>query len=946
MGYTLADPGRRACTLPEFAMDSNTTGRSRSTVPPGAPGQGAPEGEVPLSVYARRELFRRVGEVLWRFRRRVAVALVLLVVAKLFAVLVPVALKRIVDSLEAGNEALVLPVFLLLAYTLLRFLSGLFTELRDIVFARVTQTAVADFTVRLFAHLHSLGVRQLGGRQTGVFSRDVQRGTAGIGFLLGTALFTVLPTIIEITSVVIILMSAYHLGFASIVFATFVIYGAFTVIYTERRVFYQRQLNDLDSAANGYLVDSLMNHTAVKLHAAEAAESLRLRGMFTRWIEVGIDNQKALSTLHIGQSGVIAFGVGAVMLLAGQEVVQGNMAVGDLILVNAYIIQICLPLNSLGLMFRQAREALINAERMAELLRLPPENQGESELPPVTLQQGAITFENVEFSYEPGRKILRGISLDVAPQATVAIVGSSGSGKSTIARLLLRMYDVDAGRILIDGQDLRTVSHESLRRAIGVVPQDSMLFNNTIAYNIAYGRPGASSSEVIEAAKAARIHDLIESLPAQYETMVGERGVKLSGGERQRIAIARAILKNPPLLIFDEATSALDSHTERAIQEELDRLAQGRTTVIIAHRLSTVVDADQIIVMEQGRIIERGTHKELLRSEGRYAQMWKLQREEKELEDMERQLRAQPINLIALLGGMIDALRAEAEARGITFYTAIDEGTIRVTGDPGMLLHVLLDLCKHALALTPEEGRLELRLELRGDLAGVRITDGRQPPEHISEPVIEDTASALVAAQSDGGLPMPKVIDPMRMGALLERMGGRLDVEHVDDGPAMSYIVWLPLRAVAPLENPGRMVFDPAQLRLDGVVIAVADDREEARRLVGEVLEDQGATVHRYESGTALLDALKAESKWPDLLVCDLALGDPDGYQVIEDIRRMEVRRGRRLGQQMPAIALSGYGEKRNRLRALMAGFQIHITKPVDARELLASVAAVIRRRS
>ena len=931
-------------------MDSNTTGRSRPSVSPGAAGSGSAEGEVSLSVYARRELFRRVGEVLWRFRRRVAVALVLLIVAKLFAVLVPVALKRIVDALEAGNEALVLPVFLLLAYTLLRFLSGLFTELRDIVFARVTQTAVADFTVRLFGHLHSLGVRHLGGRQTGVFSRDVQRGTAGIGFLLGTALFTVLPTIIEITSVVIILMSAYRLGFAGIVFATFLIYGAFTVIYTERRVFYQRQLNDLDSAANGYLVDSLMNHTAVKLHAAEAAESSRLRGMFTRWIEVGIDNQKALSTLHVGQSGVIAFGVGAVMLLAGQEVVAGNMAVGDLILVNAYIIQICLPLNSLGLMFRQAREALINAERMAELLRLPPENADAPDLPPIALRQGAITFEDVQFSYEPGRQILRGVSFDVAPQATVAVVGSSGSGKSTIARLLLRMYDVDAGRILIDGQDLRAVSHDSLRRAIGVVPQDSMLFNNTIAYNIAYGRPGASPAEIIDAAKAARIHDLIESLPAQYETMVGERGVKLSGGERQRIAIARAILKNPPLLIFDEATSALDSHTERAIQEELDRLAQGRTTVIIAHRLSTVVDADLIIVMEQGRIIERGTHQQLLRAEGRYAQMWKLQREEKELEEMERQLRAQPINLVALLGGMIDALRGEAEARSITFYTAIDEGDIRVTGDPGMLQHVLLDLCKHALALTPDGGRLELRLAMRGDLAGVRITDGRHPEQLSSgsEPVIEDATSTLMAAaQSESRLPLPKIIDPMRMEALLERMGGHLDVEHVDEGPAMSYVVWLPLRAVAPLETSGRVVFDPTQLRLEGVVVAVADDREEARRLVGEVLEDQGATVLRYDSGTALLEALSPdEAKWPDLLVCDLALGDPDGYQVIEEIRRMEVRRGRRLGQQMPAIALSGYGEKRNRLRALMAGFQIHITKPVDARELLASVAAVIRRRT
>src|SRR5690606_25289509 len=375
-----------------------------------------------------------------------------------------------------------------------------------------------------------------------------------------------------------------------------------TVVYTERRVFYQRQLNDIDSAANGYLVDSLMNYSSVKLHAAEAAESTRLHDMLLRWIDVGILNQKALSTLHVGQSGIIAIGVASVMLLAGQEVVQGNMAVGDLVLVNAYIIQICLPLNSLGLMFRQAREALMK------------------------------------------------VSFEVPPGATVAVVGGGGSGKSTLARLLLRLYDVDDGRILIDGQDLREIDHASLRRAIGVVPQDAMLFNNTIAYNIGYGRAGASPAEIIDAARAARIHDLIQSLPAQYETMVGERGVKLSGGERQRIAIARAILKNPPLLIFDEATSALDSHTEKAIQEELERLAQGRTTLIIAHRLSTIVDADLILVMEQGSIIERGSHAELMKQNGRYAQMWNLQRQENELQERELRLASLPVNLVALLG--------------------------------------------------------------------------------------------------------------------------------------------------------------------------------------------------------------------------------------------------------------------------------------------------------
>lgn len=907
--------------------------------------------EPSLSAFARRELLRRVGEVLWRFRRRVGIALLLLVLAKAFAVLVPVALKRIVDVLGAQNEALALPVFLLLGYALLRFLSGLFTELRDVVFARVTQTAVADFTVRMFDHLHSLEVQHLGSRQTGVFSRDVQRGTTGVGFLLGTALFTVLPTVIEIVSVVVILMSAYHSGFAGIVLVTFLAYGIFTVLYTERRVYFQRQLNDLDSAANGFLVDSLMNHSAVKLHAAGAAESSRLRAMLDRWIDVGLDNQRTLSILHTGQSGIIAFGVAAVMLLAGQEVVDGRMAVGDLVLVNAYVIQICLPLNALGLMFRQAREALINAERMAELLRLPSEAPAGEGQPPLQLRSGAVEFECVDFAYETGRQILHEVSFRIPPGATVAVVGGSGSGKSTLARLLLRLYEVSGGRIVIDGQDIRSVSHSSLRRAIGVVPQDSMLFNNTIAYNIGYGRPGATMAEIIEAARAARIHDLIMSLPAQYETMVGERGVKLSGGERQRISIARAMLKNPPLLIFDEATSALDSHTEKAIQEELDRLAHGRSTLIIAHRLSTVADADEILVMEKGRIIERGSHQALLAKNGRYAQMWNLQRQESALSESERRLTAQVINLVALLGNLIDVLRPMAESRGITFYTVMEPDDIRVTGDPSMLLRILTDIGEHAISVTPPGGRIELRLTLEGDEAGIRVTDDRLPPGQAAE------AEGLGAGAGMGGeigesppgdsSARERVLDPLRIQGILERMGGRLIAEQVEGGPAMAYSVWLPLRAVtqsAGSVTAATLVRDGADLA--GLVIAVADDRQDARELVGDVLEDQGATVRRYESGEALLQALQDPAiRWPDVLVCDLGLGDPDGFQVIEEIRRMESRHGRRLAHHMPAIALSGHGGRRARLRSLLAGFQIHITKPVNAWELVASVAAVAPRR-
>jgi ATP-binding cassette subfamily B protein len=508
------------------------------------------------------------------------------------------------------------------------------------------------------------------------------------------------------------------------------------------------------------------------------------------------------------------------------------------------------------------------------------------------------------------------------------------------------MYDADGGRILLDGQDLREISHASLRRAIGVVPQDAMLFNNTIAYNIGYGRAGATLAEIIGAAKAARIHDLIQSLPAQYETMVGERGVKLSGGERQRIAIARAILKNPPLLIFDEATSALDSHTEKAIQEELERLAQGRTTLIIAHRLSTIVDADQILVMEHGRIIERGSHDDLLQQKGRYAQMWNLQRQEKALNELELRLTKQPVNLVALLGGVIDAIRPLADSNDITFYTVIEQDTIRVTGDPSVLQHVLIDLCEHAISVTPRGGRMELRLELRGDEACIRVTDDRLPPKEAAVVAASEAGAVTLDGPPEMPAAMEKVIDPLRIGTLMERMGGRLMAEHVEDGPAMSYALYLPLRAVSPVTVAPSSTTSPADTDLTGLTIAVADDREEARMLVGEVLEDRGATVLRVESGEALLEALKDPAqRWPDMLVCDLGLGDPDGYQVIEEIRRVESRHGRRLAHNMPAIALSGYGERRDRLRALLAGFQIHITKPVDARELLASVAAVAPRK-
>lgn len=906
--------------------------------------------------YERREIYRTIGHVLWRFRRRSAAAFALLVVAKLFAVLVPVALKYIVDSLSPGHAPVVLPVFLLLGYALLRFASGLFTELRDMVFVRVTQTAVADFTVRVFDHLQRLGVKHHGGQQTGVFARDVSRGTAGVGFLLGTALFTVLPTIIEIVSIMVILLSAYRLGFAAILTATFVVYGIYTVIFTERRIRYQRQLNELDSAASGHVVDSLINYEAIKFYTSEHIESRRLGSIMDRWIGVGLDNQKALSALHVGQSGVIAFGVAAVMLLAGEGVASGDMAVGDLVLVNAYVIQVCLPLNTLGLIFRQAREALINAERMVSLFRIPTEADPKEELPELVLHGGAVAFRDVDFSYEPARQILHGVSLHIDPGQHVAVVGGSGSGKSTLARLLLRFYDVNAGSVTVDGQDVRGVQQASLRSAIGVVPQDSSLFNNTIAYNIAYGRPGASMADVIEAARAARVHELIQSLPNQYDTPVGERGLKLSGGERQRIAIARAVLKNPPILIFDEATSALDTRTERAIQEELNRLAQGRTTLIIAHRLSTVVDADCILVMEQGRIVERGTHAKLLAINGHYAQMWNLQRQQNELEDANVELVHQPINLIALVASVLDAVRPAIHARNIALYPLIRAEGARVTGDPTALQGLLFDIFDNALAFTPSGARMELYLEREGPEVVVAITDNRylnhdaepartEVDELNTDPTISNDGEQADEQRADDDSEV-SLLDPLWASSLLEQMGGSFSAHPSADNTGMVFTIRLPLRAVAEMGEPQLDPRSVTKALLYDVNIFVVDDQPEARELLADVLADQGGVTQGFGSGDAVLSALREldSARWPDVLICDISLGDVDGYRVIGTIRDMEEERGTPLSKRLPAIALSGYSDLADRLRALLAGFQIHIAKPVDPRELLATVLAVLGR--
>lgn len=877
---------------------------------------------------ARREVLRTIGAALWRNRRRTALAMVLLVAAKLLMVAVPAVLKHIVDALSEPTAVLSVPVFLLLGYTALRFGGGLFTELRDLVFVRVAQTTVADFTVRMFEHMQQLGARFHSARQTGALARDMERGTAGVGYLLGTALFTLLPTVVEIVSVVVILVLGYSLWFALIVAVTFTAYFTYTYVLTERRAVLQRELNELDSRASGRIVDSLLNYEAVKINANEAVESARLRQVLRDWIGVGVLNQQSLSRLHIGQSAIIAGGVAMVMLLAGQQVAGSRMTVGDLVLVNAYIIQICLPLNTLGVIFRQAKEALINAERVCELLLQAPESGSGTPRPALRVKGGAITFEHVSFGYESGRKILWDLSFTVPAGQTLAIVGGSGSGKSTVARLLFRFYDPDEGRVLVDGQDLRDVDRASLRRALGIVPQDTLLFNDTISYNIAYSRPEATMEQVREAARGARVHDFIESLPAGYDTPVGERGVKLSGGERQRIAIARALLKNPPIMVFDEATSALDTRTERAIQAELDRIALGRSTLIIAHRLSTIVDADRILVLDHGRVVEQGTHAELLEAGGMYAQMWSLQRQQHELEQAGSALSRQPVNLAAVVAGVLDSVRELSDAKGVNVYTALESDAARITADPSALQQLVWDLCAHAVAVTPPLGRVGLKLQRAGPQARLTVTDGRP------------TADAAVAhAHLEEDMPLAlreaAALDPAMVAGQAQRLGATFEALRQSSG-GISYTLEFPLRAVdAPRPR------DPqAEVALHGVTLMVVDDQDEARELVAEVLREYGAEVTTYGDGPAVLQVLseRPTQDWPSVLVCDISLGEMDGHELMRRVRALEAGRGVPLGSRIPAIALSGHTSNDDRLRALLAGFQVHVAKPVDPRDLAATV--------
>ncbi|MCC6853006.1 MAG: ABC transporter ATP-binding protein/permease [Rubrivivax sp.] len=570
---------------------------------------------------------------LWRYRGRVALALAFLLGAKLANVGVPILLKELVDALAikpgtpAGLAAamLVVPVGLLVAYGLLRLGTSLFTELRELVFAKATEGTARSVSLEVFRHLHALSLRFHLERQTGGMTRDIERGTRAVHSLISYSIYSILPTVVEVTLVLAILALKFDAAFAWITVAALVVYIVFTFTVTEWRTQFRRRMNELDSTAHTRAVDSLLNYETVKYFNNEEFEARRYDESLERLRREALKSQSTLSLLNSGQQLIIATALVAMLYRATQGVVAGRLTLGDLVMINGFMIQLYIPLNFLGMMYREIKQALTDLDKMFGLLEREREVADRPGAPALAVRRGVVRFEDVHFAYDPARPILRGVSFEIPAGRTVAVVGSSGAGKSTLARLLYRFYDVNGGRITIDGQDLRDVTQASLRAAIGIVPQDTVLFNDTVFYNIAYGRPGASRAEVEAAARAAHIHDFIAAAPAGYDTMVGERGLKLSGGEKQRVAIARTLLKNPPILIFDEATSALDSANERAIQAELASAAQGKTALVIAHRLSTVVDAHEIVVLEAGRVVERGAHAELLACGGRYARMWALQ---------------------------------------------------------------------------------------------------------------------------------------------------------------------------------------------------------------------------------------------------------------------------------------------------------------------------------